>query len=153
MFAKNGVGFLILCTLLFSSCEDNRKEAKQQPDKPALFELLSKETTGINFVNAIENQPAFNILTFRNYYNGAGVGIGDINNDGLNDVYFTSNMGSNKLYLNKGNLQFEDVTEKAGVGGTKYWSTGVSMADVNADGYLDIYVCNSGDLANKNRDN
>lgn len=153
MSINNGVGLLIVCATLFISCEKNKKREAQQSGKPPLFELLSKEKTNIDFVNEIENQLDFNILTFRNYYNGGGVGIGDINNDGLNDIYFTANMGSNKLYLNKGNLQFQDITEKAGVAGTKYWSTGVSMADVNADGYLDIYVCNSGDRKDSDREN
>jgi len=117
------------------------------------FRRLPSKQTGIDFVNRIENQENFNILTFRNYYNGGGVGIGDINNDGLNDIFFTANMGPNRLFLNKGDLRFEDITESAGVAGTKYWSTGVSMADVNGDGWIDIYVCNSGDLEGKDREN
>ncbi len=117
------------------------------------FELLDSTQTHIPFINKVTSQENFNVLTYRNYYNGGGVAIGDINNDGLNDIYFTANMSGNKLYLNKGHFQFEDITEKAGVKGTHYWSTGVTMADVNADGYLDIYVCNSGDLEGKNREN
>src|SRR6187549_381971 len=128
------VMLLLLGLLFFASCE-NGDQKKIAATGKEIFKLLSKDDTGIDFVNQIENQQDFNILTFRNYYNGGGVGIGDINNDGLNDIYFTANMGSNKLYLNKGNLQFEDITDRAGVAGTKYWSTGVSMADVNADGF------------------
>ncbi|MEM8890997.1 MAG: VCBS repeat-containing protein, partial [Bacteroidota bacterium] len=114
---------------------------------------ISSSESGIDFVNQLEYDKAFNIYTYRNFYNGGGVAIGDVNKDGLMDVYFTANMKSNKLYLNKGNFKFEDVTEQAGVGGNSAWSTGVTMADVNGDGYLDIYVCNSGDVAGDNKQN
>jgi hypothetical protein len=102
------------------------------------------ETTGIEFKNNIHNTKDFNIFSYRNFYNGGGVAIGDINNDGLSDIFFTANMGSNKLYLNKGNWQFEDITEKAGLDEKEKWSTGVVMVDINNDGWLDIYVCNAG---------
>ena len=100
--------------------------------------------TGIDFANNIQYPKDFNIFTYRNFYNGGGVAIGDINNDGLADVFFTSNMGANKLYLNKGDFKFEDITEKAGIVPKGKWSTGVVMADINSDGLLDIYVCNAG---------
>lgn len=151
MSIKKGVSMLILGLTFFIACKKDEKNDKQFDGQ--IFSLLSKEHSGVDFINQIENQQDFNILTFRNYYNGGGVGIGDVNNDGLNDLYFTANMGPNKLYLNKGGLKFEDVTEKAGVAGTKYWSTGVSMADVNADGFLDIYVCNSGDMKGEDKEN
>lgn len=109
-----------------------------------LFSLLPPEKTGIDFINKIEDQDSLNIIQYLYYYNGGGVAIGDINNDGLSDIYFSSNQYSNRLYLNKGNFQFEDITEMAGVGGTGNWSTGVSMIDINADGLLDIYVCQVG---------
>src|SRR5262245_6639247 len=99
-----------------------------------LFTSLAGGQTGIAFANEVTDTKDFNVFTYRNYYNGGGVAIGDVNNDGLADIYFTANMAKNKLYLNKGNWQFEDITEKAGVGGTMSWSTGVTMADVNADG-------------------
>ena len=107
-----------------------------------LFEL--KESTGIDFLNKVKDTKDFNILTYRNFYNGGGVAIGDINNDGLADVFFTANMGSNKLYINKGNWQFEDISAKAGFVEKQDWSTGVVMVDINHDGWLDIYVCNAG---------
>ena len=107
-----------------------------------LFEL--KKNTGINFINAIKDTKDFNILTYRNFYNGGGVAIGDINNDGLADVFFTANMSNNKLFLNKGNWQFEDISAKAGIAQQHQWSTGVVMADINNDGWLDIFVCNAG---------
>jgi len=105
---------------------------------------MESEQTGIDFINTVEHTPEFNMYTYRNFYNGAGVGIGDINNDGLADLFFCGNLVDNRLYLNKGNFQFEDITEQAGVASANVWSTGVSFADVNGDGWLDIYVCKSG---------
>lgn len=106
-----------------------------------LFTSLSSSKTHIIFENTLQKKKLFNILYYLYYYNGGGVATGDINNDGLPDIYFTANSkGNNKLYLNKGNFEFEDITEKAGVMGTSDWCTGVTMADVNADGFLDIYV-------------
>ena len=109
-----------------------------------LFTEMHGDSTGIHFVNQLSFDEDFNVYTYRNFYNGGGVGIGDINNNGLVDVFFTANMSSNKLYLNKGNFKFEDITANAGVAGSQSWSTGVSMADVNGDGWLDIYLCSSG---------
>ena len=102
------------------------------------------DNSGIQFTNNISNSRDFNIFSYRNFYNGAGVATGDINNDGLADVFFTANMGPNKLFLNKGNFQFEDISEKAGFKDKKQWSTGVVMVDINHDDLLDIYVCNAG---------
>lgn len=123
------------------------------PPSDPLFAKVESTKTGIDFVNEVIDEEKFNILSYRNFYNGAGVAIGDINNDGLADVFFTANKKPSKLYLNKGNWQFEDITEKAGVGGNKAWTTGVTMADVNGDGFLDVYVCNSGDLQHANKEN
>jgi enediyne biosynthesis protein E4 len=135
---KNTYTFVVLlvCSCIVLSCNTSAD---------TLFMSLSPSETGIDFTNKVENNDTMNYFKYRNFYNGAGVAIGDINNDGLPDVYVVSNQGPNKLYLNKGNLQFEDITEKAGVGGTKKFSTGATMADVNGDGWLDIYVCNSGE--------
>ncbi|MFN3841501.1 MAG: VCBS repeat-containing protein [Cyclobacteriaceae bacterium] len=117
------------------------------------FVLLPPATTGIDFTNRLTFTEAFNCYTYRNFYNGAGVAIGDVNNDGLPDIYFSGNQVDNKLYLNKGNFQFEDITDKAGVACSNVWSTGVSFADVNADGWLDIFVCKSGPPLGGNRYN
>ena len=107
-----------------------------------LFELLPSSKTNIHFINKLSDNDKPGIIDYLYFYNGGGVAIGDVNNDGLPDIFFTSNKkGGNKLYINKGNYQFEDVTAKAGVAGTADWCTGVTMADVNNDGYLDIYVC------------
>ena len=113
------------------------------PDRrpsPALFESLSPSATGVSFINRLPEDSSFNVLTYLYFYNGGGVAVGDVNNDGLPDLYFTSNVGPNRLYINKGNYRFEDVTERAGVADSIGWKTGVTMADVNGDGYVDIFV-------------
>ncbi|MEL7117970.1 MAG: CRTAC1 family protein [Bacteroidota bacterium] len=131
--------YIFACLMLMFSCN---KEENNQVD--TLFYELSSKNTGIDFINNISNSEDFNIFSYRNFYNGGGVAIGDINNDGLSDVFFTANLGENKLYLNKGDFQFEDISAKAGIGLNEKWSTGVTMIDINADGLLDIYVCNAG---------
>ena len=136
---------LLLLSFLVSCNETVNKEPQ--------FELLTAKTTGINFNNDLVSTDVFNVYKYRNFYNGGGVAIGDINNDGLQDIYLTSNLNENKLYLNKGNFTFTDITITANVGGSKAWSTGVSMVDINADGFLDIYVCNSGDVEGDNKQN
>jgi enediyne biosynthesis protein E4 len=133
----------IIIFLLFFSCKNGNEKN--------LFEL--RENTGINFENKVTDGRLENSFLFRNFYNGGGVAIGDINNDGLADVFLTSNMGSNKLYLNKGNFKFEDITDSAGFKQDSMWSTGVVFVDINNDGWLDIYVCNSGHMSNGNRKN
>jgi len=146
-----GIAYIwISLSLLLASCGDERSASSHEP---YLFNLVDENESGIDFSNSLEYDRDFNIYTYRNFYNGGGVAIGDINNDGLSDIYLTANMKPNKLYLNKGNFQFEDITASAGVGGTKAWSTGVSMVDINADGFLDIYVCNSGDVKGDDRQN
>ncbi|MEJ7685127.1 MAG: VCBS repeat-containing protein [Segetibacter sp.] len=107
--------------------------------KKTLFQLLPSSKTGIRFNNKVEENEKYNVLEYMNIYTGAGVAAGDINNDGLVDLYFSGNETSGRLYLNKGDFKFEDITEKAGLI-TNRWCTGVSMVDINGDGFLDIYV-------------
>ncbi len=135
--------FFISTLLFVSSCEISNP----------LFELKNNEEIGVIFSNNLEFDQNFNVYLYRNFYNGGGVSLGDINNDGLIDLYLTSNQKENKLFLNLGNFKFRDITESAGVGGEKAWSTGVTMVDINADGFLDIYVCNSGDIKGDNKQN
>ncbi|HEY9490167.1 MAG TPA: VCBS repeat-containing protein, partial [Chryseosolibacter sp.] len=129
---------VLALSFLVVSCDPSK-----EPSAP-LFVEIAPSRSGIYFENTVVNEQNFNILNYRNFYNGGGVGIGDINNDGLPEIFLVSNMGENKLYLNHGNFVFEDITSQAGLKGQRSWSTGVTMADVNADGFLDIYVCNSG---------
>ena len=144
---------ILLLFLTGISCSRDHKEQSEDVQKDYLFTEMDADSTGINFVNQVENEKDFNIFNYRNFYNGGGVGVGDLNNDGLPEVYFTANRGKNKLYLNKGNFKFEDISTKAGVQGSKSWSTGVTMVDINADGFLDIYVCNAGNVAGDDKKN
>ena len=134
----------LVFTVFISSCKNEKHQAP-------LFQLM--ENTGVVFENKVEDERVDNSFLFRNYYNGAGVGIGDINNDGLADIFLTSNKGHNKLYLNKGGFKFEDISKKAGIIEDDKWNTGVVFADVNGDGWLDIYVCSSGHMSTGNRKN
>lgn len=115
----------------------------QNNDAPQ-FTLLKKEQTGLDFVNTLEQSPDFNVFNYMYFFNGGGLAGGDFNQDGLIDLYFTSNMGDNKLFLNNGNLQFKDVTALAGLEGRDGWTTGASVVDINNDGLLDIYVSQLG---------
>jgi len=129
------VFFVVLC-----GCKENKS--------PKKFKSLSPEKSGIDFRNDLNDTPEQNIIEYLYYYNGGGVGIGDINNDDLLDIYFNANQGVNRLYLNVGDLRFEDVTKEVGLPSepdTTKWSTGVTLADVNGDGFIDIYECVVGD--------
>ena len=133
-FLTNGFyGFLCAGVICLSACK------QPKPDK-SVFRLLPATETGVNFVNKNTVTDSVNILDYLYFYNGAGVAAADFNNDGLTDLYFVSNQGPNKLYLNKGKLHFEDITAKAGVAGTGNWKTGVTVVDINGDGFKDIYV-------------
>jgi len=137
--------FFIFCSsLFFPSCKHDNET------KP-LFELV--ENSGVDFNNKVTDGQLDNSFFFRNFYNGGGVAAGDLNNDGLADIFFTSNMGDNKIYLNKGNFKFEDITAHSGITQDSMWSTGVVFVDINHDGWLDIYVCNSGHMTTGHRRN
>jgi len=139
---RNRFIYTFIFTIFFLASCSLKKEK-------AMFELMDK--TGIDFLNQVEDGKKENSFLFRNFYNGGGVAIGDINNDGLADVFLTSNTGANKLYLNKGDFKFEDISIKGGIIADDIWNTGVVMADINADGWLDIYVCSSGHMPTGNR--
>ena len=146
------ISLLLSVTFYLSSCKPEKKE-QYIPVPDPMFVKLDSTQTGIGFINEVEDGPEYNILTYRNFYNGGGVAIGDINNDGLPDVFLTANLGDSKLYLNKGNFQFTDITLSTKIKSKRGWRTGVTMADVNADGWLDIYICNSGDIKGDNKEN
>src|SRR4028118_1603630 len=133
----------------FYGCKDGHKEVKED----TLFKQLSSVETGITFTNNVVDTKDFNLFNYRNFYNGGGVAIGDINNDGLADIFFTSNQQKNKLYINKGNWKFEDVSAAAGVECIHKWHTGVTLADINGDSWLDIYVSNSGGVEGDDKAN
>ncbi|TRX23832.1 VCBS repeat-containing protein [Flavobacterium franklandianum] len=135
----------IIGLLCLISCSKNESADK-------IFTLLDHSDTGIDFSNNLTENDSLNYFTYTYIYMGGGVATGDINNDGLIDIFFTGNQVSNKLYLNKGNLKFEDITKKAGVGGDSRWYTGVTMADVNGDGFLDIYCSVGGKFGPKNNE-
>lgn len=131
---------LALSFLIFSSCNEEGKSESEY-----LFVELNSNITGIDFTNQLTETEEFNIIEYLYFYNGGGVAVGDVNNDGLLDLYFSANQLPNKLFLNKGNLVFEDITALSGLASAGPWKTGVTMADINGDGLLDIYVCRLGD--------
>ena len=135
MLAMRSILYYFLLLAVLYACQ-NEDDSKQ-------FTLMSSKKTGINFKNLVQETEEFNVLTYGYLYNGGGVSIGDINNDSLPDIYFTGNMVGSHLYLNQGNFEFEEIAKDAGVFAEGLWNTGTTMADVNADGLLDIYVCRS----------
>ena len=146
MVMKKYLSFILVC-IFFISCQKAKRNLN--PDKlVGGFKLLPSEETGIDFNNSINETKTFNHFFYSQIYNGAGIAIGDINNDGLPDVFFGGNQVSDRLYLNKGNFKFEDITKKSKAAKNSGWTWGVTMADVNADGYLDIYVSRNGNSLN-----
>ncbi|AXT62745.1 CRTAC1 family protein [Aquimarina sp. AD10] len=148
---KNRLTVLILLLISSASCDVDKNFQKFKA--PPLFTKLSSEKTNISFENSITNTQDLNIFNYRNFYNGGGVAIGDINNDGFSDIVLTANQGSNKIYLNQKGFEFKDITESSGMSGKNTWSTGVVMVDINADGWLDIYICNAGNVDGDNQKN
>jgi hypothetical protein len=144
---------MITLAALAGACTSDKKETETpKSDGPPLFALLSPDQTGVTFSNNLTEGLNTNVLMYEYFYNGGGVAVGDLNNDGLDDLYFTANMTPNQLYVNKGNMRFADVTAAAGVAGREGpWKTGVTMADVNGDGRLDIYVSHSGAIRPESR--
>ena len=138
---------LLLIILLLASCSETTKKEQVQ-DAPAaaqsVFKRVASSHSGITFQNTLDENINNFFDVFAYVYNGGGVGIGDINNDGLSDIFFTGNEVTNKLYLNQGNLTFKDITVSAGVGGNGKWNNGITMTDINNDGFLDVYVCKGG---------
>jgi len=132
-----GCLILAITILLLAACGDSAQQK-------TLFSLLPSDSTGITFVNEVAGSPEANLLTYENFYDGGGVAVGDVNGDGRPDLYFTANQKPNALYLNQGGFQFREVTAAAGVADSAGWKTGVTMADVNGDGRLDIYVAHAG---------
>jgi hypothetical protein len=149
-FAKVLV-IIILSLPIVQSCSHEKEESFKFVGP--LFSSLEPDLSGVTFINKVPETPEMNILTYQYLHNGAGVSLGDINNDGLTDIFFTANYGPNHLYLNKGNLKFEEIGRTAGVGGKIGWTTGCTMVDINNDGYLDIYVSRSGDVISNKRKN
>ena len=140
------ISFCLFISLFIACSQPKSPTTSNQP----LFTAVSSQHSGIEFANEIKENERQNFLTFPYYYNGGGVAVGDINQDGLPDLYFTGNMVGDRLYLNKGNMTFEDITRKAGILKQNLWTTGVTFVDLNNDGYLDIYVCRSGQRGFRN---
>lgn len=142
-FSNPIIPFLLFLFVTLVSCTESTQ----------MFTLMSPKRTGLDWSHNVRETEEFNVLTYGNFYYGGGVAIGDINNDGLEDIYLSGSISGNGLFLNQGDFTFEDITQKAGVSASGLWNTGVTMADVNADGLLDIYVCRSASTLPEKREN
>lgn len=151
-FVVSGAWLVAACSGAERSGSDARLREAPAPDD-RLFTALPPDYTGVHFENGLVDTRELNVFTYRNYYNGGGVGLGDLTGDGLPELYLTANLGPNRLYLNEGDYRFRDVTDEAGVAGNGAWATGVTFADVNGDGLLDIYVCYAGPFPPERRAN
>ncbi len=151
-FMKKTLSLVILFSIMLACKTDKKNDSDASPEKKNkkeyLLTLLSNDETNIHFSNSVVETYDANFLTYEFIYNGSGVAIGDINNDGLEDIYFGGNSSDDKLYLNEGNLKFKDISSSLGLKNLKGWTTGINMVDINADGLLDIYVCRSGPSKN-----
>ena len=143
------IRFGFLCIICMFGCQEPRQDGPLVDG--TLFKSIEPEKSGIDFSNTLYETDTFNSIFYEYYYNGSGLAIGDVNNDGLSDIFFGSNMDKSRLYLNKGNLEFEDITEKAGINTSGSWITGVSLVDLNMDGWLDIYLCVGGNIVDDYR--
>ena len=135
------ITIIMAAVLLFCACSSDTRTSNNSISKKYILNKLTDKQTGIYFNNFVSEDAQHSIINYIYYYNGGGVAAGDINNDGLPDLFFVSNTGDNKLFLNKGNLKFEDISNTANISGNASWNTGVTMVDINNDGLLDIYVC------------
>jgi len=138
----------------FASCNQSNS-SDSSASHEAGFEIVDSGNSGIDFINALEDDPLSdkNVLSYPHYFNGAGVGVGDFNNDGLQDIFFAGNEVPNAIYINKGEMKFEKLGTEAGINTNKVWASGVSIVDINADGYDDIYVCQQGPYEEDQRKN
>src|SRR5688500_4235254 len=135
---------VLMFAALLTGCQSSQKEEIAASGESPVFKQIMSSHSGVTFRNIVEENINNYFDLFAYVYNGGGVAIGDINNDGYSDLYFTGNEVPNRLYLNEGNLKFRDITETAGVQGNGRWNNGVTMVDINSDGLLDIYVCKGG---------
>ena len=141
----------VLFSLIIIGC--SKEQTKNQPAEKMLFNEVDNTISGLNFSNDLNEKGTLNIIEYLYYYNGGGVALGDINNDGLDDIYLTANQKPDKLYLNEGNLKFKDISLTGKINQDSTWSTGVTMVDINNDGFLDIYISRAGDVEKEKRKN
>ncbi len=141
---SHSVLYILFCTCLLYSCQTKKNVSLAETKAEPMLELVSPEVSGITHKNTLLEYEGWNYLDYTYLYNGGGIAVGDINNDGLQDIYVSANQEPGALYLNKGNFEFEDITKQSGINTSDGWKTGVAFADINGDGWLDLYVCRAG---------